>query len=413
MSGLLDQQMGGGRQEESNRDLNGSNRVPTVDQVEPVHSVDSVDSVDSGVEPPELLPTHEIASEIANREDSEEEPVGEESGEDCDPSQVTTSPHTMIDATDFRGVLSAEPTYQTLNGRMTPPGFATSSNYATLTPLQPLPPISTMSDKFSHHYGHNPGNGGFALMQNATLGMTNMTTYHSQYDKLGTAMAAAGMSMSVSSSLGVISSGSHTQQAANAANAAAAAAAMMTSSNGLSSHANVISSSPYTSNSLNSPDKSLSPSNGYNYSHNQRGLGSPQSPSSVNLHSPTSLMPALNGLPSTPPLVQISPSPSPRATISSQHITLTGIPVTSIAPNHHQNHHGTTSASHEVKLETTLTAPQPVTVLQAAVTPTPAAIAPTSHSVTIVQTASATVVSILFRYSNDITNNNNTKFQYC
>lgn len=386
MSGLSDQQMGGGRQEESNRDLNGSSRVPTVDQVETVHSVNSVDSVDSGVEPPELLPTHEIASEIENREDSGEEQIGEETGEDCDSAQVTSSPQAMIDATDFRGVLSAEPTYQTLNGRMTPPGFATSSNYATLTPLQPLPPISTMSDKFSHHYGHHPGNGGFALMQNATLGMTSMTNYHSQYNKLGSAMAAAGMSMSVSSTLGVSSTGSHNQQAATAA-------AMMTSSNGLSSHANVIPSSPYTSNSLNSPDKSPSSSNGYNYSHNQRGLGSPQSSSSVNLHSPNSLMPALNGLPSTPPSVHLSPSPSPRATISSQHITLTGIPVTSIAPNHHQNHHGTTSASHEVKMATTLTAPS---VLHSAVTPTPAAIAPTSHTVTILQAASATVVSISF-----------------
>lgn len=47
--------------------------------------------------------------------------------------------------------------HQGLNGRMTPPGFAMAqqSSYATLTPLQPLPPISTMSDKFTHHpYGH-------------------------------------------------------------------------------------------------------------------------------------------------------------------------------------------------------------------------------------------------------------------
>ena len=80
------------------------------------------------------------------------------------------STRTVIDTTDFRDVLTQEPTYQTLNGRMTPPGFVPSSSYATLTPLQPLPPISTMSDRFSHHYSHHcphhPDNGGFALMQN-------------------------------------------------------------------------------------------------------------------------------------------------------------------------------------------------------------------------------------------------------
>ena len=61
----------------------------------------------------------------------------------------------MIDTSDFRTI--NEPTYQTLtsvNGRMSPPGFSPNSSYATLTPLQPLPPISTMSDKFAYGHGH-------------------------------------------------------------------------------------------------------------------------------------------------------------------------------------------------------------------------------------------------------------------
>lgn len=61
----------------------------------------------------------------------------------------------IIDASDFRAM--NEPTYQTLtsvNGRMSPPGFSPNSSYATLTPLQPLPPISTMSDKFAYGHGH-------------------------------------------------------------------------------------------------------------------------------------------------------------------------------------------------------------------------------------------------------------------
>lgn len=61
----------------------------------------------------------------------------------------------IIDTSDFRAI--NEPTYQTLtsvNGRMSPPGFSPNSSYATLTPLQPLPPISTMSDKFAYGHGH-------------------------------------------------------------------------------------------------------------------------------------------------------------------------------------------------------------------------------------------------------------------
>ena len=187
---LADQQMGGGTgagtatHDDSHSDSSG---VPTVDNVE---AVESVDSVGSGVDPPELLPAHEIASEIAARPESTDGDVDEvdEEVDNCDPddpdvSDVVTVPVTtgMIDATDFRGVLS-EPTYQTLNGRMTPPGFTTSSSYATLTPLQPLPPISTMSDKFTHHYGH-PGNGGFALMHMQNAASLGMNPNQYQYDK--------------------------------------------------------------------------------------------------------------------------------------------------------------------------------------------------------------------------------------
>lgn len=39
-----------------------------------------------------------------------------------------------------------------VNGRLTPPGLDPAS-YATLTPMQPLPPISTVSDKFHYHAG--------------------------------------------------------------------------------------------------------------------------------------------------------------------------------------------------------------------------------------------------------------------
>ena len=356
----------------------------------PVDSQDSIvdndASVTSGVDPPELLPAHEIASEIAATE-----PVDEEDDSDLtnnhqssdnshsrlDPDQDEDLDHNnleeeattvMIDTSDFRG-LSSEPTYQTLNGRMTPPGFPTSSSYATLTPLQPLPPISTMSEKFSHYGHHHPGNGGFTLMQNpSSLGMGNNYHHHhhhqSSYDKLGSAMAAAGMNMSVSLGSGNIVIGSANHASVVQQQQHAAAAAMMNqqqhpNSNGHNSHSQSnhggMSSPPYGhSNGLSSPDKSLSPTNGYDYSSGGQRvvLESPtQSPSSVNLHSPTSLMPALNGMsPSTPPSAQGMP-PSPP-----DHKPNIGL----IVSPHNQQHspHVTyvTSSGQEVKVATSLAA---------------------------------------------------------
>lgn len=81
-------------------------------------------------------------------------------------SPTSVSVANMIDTGDFRTL--PEPTYQTLtsvNGRMSPPGYSPNSSYATLTPLQPLPPISTMSDKFAYGHASNV-TGSFTVMQN-------------------------------------------------------------------------------------------------------------------------------------------------------------------------------------------------------------------------------------------------------
>ncbi len=69
----------------------------------------------------------------------------------------------IVDSSEFRSQVP-EPTYHTLNGRMTPGGVGPvpgitghahipMTQYATLTPLQPLPPISTVtpSEKYSVH----------------------------------------------------------------------------------------------------------------------------------------------------------------------------------------------------------------------------------------------------------------------
>ena len=125
-----------------------------------VHDDSHLDSQDSGLLSP-----------------SELSPRGE--------SQV--SDPNMIDASDFRS-LQPEPIYpnmSVMNGRMSPPGYSSSSasSYATLTPLQPLPPISTMSDKFVYGSSGNVS-GSFTVMQNNGIG--NMLTMGSpyQYDKV-------------------------------------------------------------------------------------------------------------------------------------------------------------------------------------------------------------------------------------
>ncbi|BFG06760.1 homeobox protein onecut [Drosophila madeirensis] len=66
--------------------------------------------------------------------------------------------------------------YQTLtsvNDRISPPGFSPTS-YATLTPIQPLPPISTMSEKFAYS-GHISGGGAGGVGGNGAEGTTNST----------------------------------------------------------------------------------------------------------------------------------------------------------------------------------------------------------------------------------------------
>lgn len=56
------------------------------------------------------------------------------------------------------------PHISNLNGRTSPQRYSPNSSYATLTPLQPLPPISTVSDKFA--YGHSSNvTGSFTIMQ--------------------------------------------------------------------------------------------------------------------------------------------------------------------------------------------------------------------------------------------------------
>lgn len=135
---------------------------------------------DTAVTPTDLITTHDLSPNISSS------------------PTVAVSVSSMIDTSEFRSQMP-EPTYHTLNGRMSPgynsPMHNTGNSYATLTPLQPLPPISTVSEKFGHATSPNVS-GSFTLMQNNNLGGMDMNyRYHDH--KL------AGMSQLQSMNMGV------------------------------------------------------------------------------------------------------------------------------------------------------------------------------------------------------------------
>lgn len=266
---------------------------------------------------------HESLSVIVQAQDDSHDSELLSPGKLSPTSGISVSVASMIDATDFRS-LQPEPTYQTLtsvNGRMSPPGFSPSSSYATLTPLQPLPPISTMSDKFAYGHASNVS-GSFTVMQNNGLGNIGLgmgVNSPYSYEKL--------QSMSMSPP--------HHYSSPN---------------NGLSSigipqqHSPLSPQSSYSQNGLHSPQKSMSP-NSYDSPYTQRDLVgratlvAPQSPTlsppSASLHSPpntivtsfggtaTSLaaasLPTINGLTTiTPHASVVSPHHSPPSLVAQQ-----------------------------------------------------------------------------------------------
>lgn len=93
------------------------------------------------------------------------------SGISCSDVLNTIKSSGMIDSVeDCRTQLLSDTGYNISvnSGRMSP---CYSNSYATLTPLQPLPPISTVSEKFGGLVSASNG-GSFVFMQSGDLGMT-------------------------------------------------------------------------------------------------------------------------------------------------------------------------------------------------------------------------------------------------
>lgn len=91
----------------------------------------------------------ETLSVIVPAQDDDED-IDEDVADDDDPDSAG---HLLSPALGVVDNSLEHSTYQTLtsvnNHRISPPDFSPTS-YATLTPIQPLPPISTMSDKFAY-----------------------------------------------------------------------------------------------------------------------------------------------------------------------------------------------------------------------------------------------------------------------
>ena len=209
---------------------------------------------------------------------------------------VSVPSDTMIDSTDYRSPMTSmcADSYQSLNGggRLSPGYNASpsSNTYATLTPLQPLPPISTVSDKFAH--GASPNvSGSFTLMQNTVGGVDMNSTYRYDHSKLG----GMGVNMGVSPTLGTTPMSMGTIGTSYGGNGYAQPQAP------LSSYPAPGTGYASPQNGLHSPKQEpkvhMSP-NSFGYDSYSRGFGSP--PSS-RLHSPNAMMPTtLNGLHANP-----------------------------------------------------------------------------------------------------------------
>ncbi|EDW50915.1 homeobox protein onecut [Drosophila sechellia] len=92
-----------------------------------------------------------VHSQDSDKEDCEENDNGDAEGDlenEDDDERDSRSREQLLSHSSYQALTS-------VNDRLSSPGFSQTS-YATLTPIQPLPPISTMSEKFAYS-GHISG----------------------------------------------------------------------------------------------------------------------------------------------------------------------------------------------------------------------------------------------------------------
>ncbi|XP_056428417.1 one cut domain family member 3 [Hyla sarda] len=182
---------------------------------------------------------------------------------------MVTSMASILDGGDYRSehTLSG-PLHPGMNMSCeSPSGMSLSSTYTTLTPLQHLPPISTVSDKFHHPHHHHhhhhhhhqrlTGNvsGSFTLMRDERS-LTSMGNLYSHYPK---DMATMGQPLSpLSNGLGSLHNSQ--QSLGPYGHAGHLASDKMLSPNGFESHAAMLSrSEDHLTRSLGAPGAGMMP----------------------------------------------------------------------------------------------------------------------------------------------------------
>ncbi|XP_042354329.1 hepatocyte nuclear factor 6 [Plectropomus leopardus] len=132
-------------------------------------------------------------------------------------------------------------------------GMSLSNTYTTLTPLQHLPPISTVSDKFHHPHSHHhaaahqrlsAGNvsGSFTLMRDDHRGLASMGNLYSHYPKEMSGMGHGSLSP-LSSGLGSLHNSQQPLSAYGPSAHLSTDAKMLSPVSGFESHASMLSRS--------------------------------------------------------------------------------------------------------------------------------------------------------------------------
>lgn len=100
------------------------------------------------------------------------------SGHDLGSRSPNMTNSTLSDGTDFRvnAVMNLPDAAYAFNGRLSPSQFSgNTGSYATLTPLQPLPPIASVSEKFGTHNPVATPQGFHFITPNHQLSVHNIT----------------------------------------------------------------------------------------------------------------------------------------------------------------------------------------------------------------------------------------------
>ncbi|KAK2705007.1 homeobox protein onecut-like [Artemia franciscana] len=156
------------------------------------HNINSSEEIDHQQSDFDNLRLHNNADEalfVNVQQECDDQSRLKSDSELLSPSELSPRSLAMIEASDYRLHDSNYQTFHSLNGRLSPQSY---NGYSPMPSLQPLPPISTVSDKFSYaqtqhihqnQLQHTAVSASFTVMQNGSLGLTMHGSPYS-YEKM-------------------------------------------------------------------------------------------------------------------------------------------------------------------------------------------------------------------------------------